>query len=352
MSYRGLGAYDASYFDTLAPGSWTAAGVDPNATASGATWNPTLSTDPAHIAAVNQMLANGTNPVTGQPTSLNRAALGKGYRWQGGGDLVNPYTQQSVGNAFALGAAGIAALPEAFNFQAAWEALDAYATAKGYSLGADGSVRDNATYQIIGHIPSINDIARGGRATAEAAQQQLASLKPSAVAQTTAPVAPPSLPPTPPPVIVAPPPPAPTGRPAGWRYNGENGWWGPDGLFYKGTATSTPWSDGTKGVSVETFKTPTPPTNSTPTTETPPGTPTATAPAPTSTPVEMPATPVTPPPTVFVPSGPPIEQFGPGPDQPPADGTPVQAAGLGVSPTAIVIGLGLVGALWYASRKR
>lgn len=112
MSYHhGLAGFDPAPFETMAPGEWTGQGVDPTLNVDPSRWNPTLSADPAHINAVNQMLANGTNPVTGKPTALNVAVLGKGYRWQGAGDIVDPNTGATVGNAFVLGLSGVQALP-------------------------------------------------------------------------------------------------------------------------------------------------------------------------------------------------------------------------------------------------
>lgn len=43
---------------------------------------------------------------------------------------------------------------------------------------------------------------------------------------------------------------APSGPPAGWHYNGVDGWWGPDGRFYKASADATPWDGSVPGVDV------------------------------------------------------------------------------------------------------
>lgn len=45
----------------------------------------------------------------------------------------------------------------------------------------------------------------------------------------------------------------PEGTPSGWRFNGSDGWWGPDGRFYAGNADARPWLGGTPGVTVDTF---------------------------------------------------------------------------------------------------
>lgn len=112
--YGVLSGFDPAPFETMRPGEWSAQGVDPSATVeSGALWNPTFSADPAIVAQVNQMLANGINPVTGRPTALNQAVLTKGYRWEGSGNIVDPNTQQLMGNAFDLGLGGVQALPDA-----------------------------------------------------------------------------------------------------------------------------------------------------------------------------------------------------------------------------------------------
>ena len=50
----------------------------------------------------------------------------------------------------------------------------------------------------------------------------------------------------------------PAGPPSGWRYNGNQTWNGPDGLVYQGEENSSPWADGTPGVSINR---PTQPTN-------------------------------------------------------------------------------------------
>lgn len=102
---------------------------------------------------------------------------------------------------------------------------------------------------------------------------------------------------------------APAGPPAGWRWNGSNGWWGPDGQFYPGAQTDTPWTGGSGGVSVTTFRQPppppsagssspgggggggaasTPPPGASTSTAAPPTAATAVPEGPSSTPVEMP----------------------------------------------------------------
>lgn len=106
-----LGALTAADFETMRPGDWTGQGVDSNLQIDPSQWNPTLSSDPAIIAQVNQMLANGVNPVTGRPTALNMAVLTKGYSWRGAGDISDMGTY--IGNAFDLGLTGVRALPDA-----------------------------------------------------------------------------------------------------------------------------------------------------------------------------------------------------------------------------------------------
>lgn len=96
-------------WNTMAPGVWKGPGQnvmvnDPSQ------WNPTMSNDPAIIAQVNQMLANGVDPTTGRSTALNQAVTSKGYRWAGDGNIVDPVTGQGAGNAFTLGASGVSGL--------------------------------------------------------------------------------------------------------------------------------------------------------------------------------------------------------------------------------------------------
>lgn len=98
-------------WNTARPGSWTGQGLTGNETADPSSWNPTLSNDPAMIAQVNAQLAGGTDPTTGRQTSLSQAVTSKGYRWDNGGNIVDPSTGQVVGNAFDLGPQGVAALP-------------------------------------------------------------------------------------------------------------------------------------------------------------------------------------------------------------------------------------------------
>mgnify|MGYP001567705802 CR=1 FL=1 len=266
-SLRGLGSLGTSWqdFETMRPGEWTAAGVDPNLTVAPSEWNPTLSTDPGMIAQVNQMLANGTNPVTGRLTALASAALSKGYGW-GSGNLVNPYTQQVVGNAWDLGLSGVQSLPPVFNYQEAWEQFDVYAGSKGYSIGADGSIQNHDTLERLRiGFPSYDELAAGGRAVAERARAILEDLPLTATVASggVAPEAPPALPPPPAPSQGADQtaPAAVTSPPGGWRPTGDGtGWWGPDGLFYPG---EEPWASGVAGQSVTTFReeapTPAPP---------------------------------------------------------------------------------------------
>lgn len=148
--------------------------------------------------------------------------------------------------------------------------------------------------------------------------------------------------------------PQPSGPPAGWNFNGSDGWWGPDGKFYAGDANSTPWSSGQQGVSVETYKqTPPPPPPATsggasaggaepeptPTASTP-SAPRPSAPGPLLTPG---VTPYTTPPAI---------DYGPTPDATGTDaGTPVATAGFGGG-AAWLLGLGLVGALFAMKGKR
>lgn len=120
-SRRRLGGHPASYFETLRPGQWTAADVIPETNIDPKDWNATMTTDPFVIGQVNQMLANGINPVTGRSTQLNQAVLTKGFTWHGG--TINPFTGQPgrpgdfsdsgrfIGNAFDMGLAAVLALP-------------------------------------------------------------------------------------------------------------------------------------------------------------------------------------------------------------------------------------------------
>lgn len=235
--------FNAAYFDSLAPGAWNGPGRSDIVT-DGPSYNPTLSNDPTVIAMVNQQLANGNNPITGQPTALNLAVLNKGYRWQGAGDIVNPYTQQSVGNAFALGLPGVQALPVAFNVQAAWDNLSELAYSRGYIVGADGSLQSRSSGALSPvRFPTYDQIATGGESVYQQAIATIngvpldpaAGAAPAPVDTTIAP---------PPQTIVTPTQTSSTSQPpSGWHQggysDGTTGWWAPDGLFYPG---ATPWT--------------------------------------------------------------------------------------------------------------
>ena len=155
----------------------------------------------------------------------------------------------------------------------------------------------------------------------------------------------------------------PSGPPSGWRYNGSDGWWGPDGKFYPGDANSTPWSSGQQGVSVETYKqTPPPPPPQTNGAVAGGGEPEPTPSVP-STPTDGGSSPVTAPTAQPVFSGgggggggvafgpPPITEMAPSDTGAPAEGTPLGTAGMSGT-TALLLAAGLLGAAWYAGRKR
>lgn len=74
---------------------------------------------------IEAMQATGRDPVTGQATALNQAVLQKGYTWRGNGDIYDPTTGQSVGNAFDLGQAGVDALGNGGRGPIAWSTEDA-----------------------------------------------------------------------------------------------------------------------------------------------------------------------------------------------------------------------------------
>lgn len=258
--------YDAAYFEGLKPGAWTGPGRSDILSSGAGNYNPTLSNDPTMIGMVNQQIANGTNPFTGQPSQLNIAVLNKGYRWQGAGDIVNPYTQQVMGNAFDLGKTGVANLPNAFNMQAAWDNLGELAASRGYIIGADGSLQDMGSRNIIAQrFPSYNEIAAGGNTVYQQALQIVGNVPVAAVI--TAPPAPVNTTiPEPPKTIVAPPvtpdtPPMPSGWHAG-ELQGKTGFWAPDGLFYAGVSPWTGYVPGT-GVSIRTVSQQVPPSTGT-----------------------------------------------------------------------------------------
>lgn len=276
MSYHhGLAGFDPAPFEAMQPGDWTGQGVDPNLIVGPSQWNPTLSLDPVHVAAVNQMLANGTNPVTGQPTLLNRAVLGKGYRWQGAGDIVDPNTQATVGNAFVLGISGVQALPDA-------------------QRGPIAFAADAVEFQ---------------------------------------------------------PPPIYTGPPSGWHagaLDGIEGYWAPDGLFYAGTAPWDHYIPGS-GKSIHTARVKPQavpllpagdPTNAATPTDVTPG-------MEHPEPVAVPVYDVTAVEYVPVPSDTPLT-----PGIPDAGGTPPRlVAGLSGT-TALLLGAGLLGALFMMGKRK
>ena len=159
-------------------------------------------------------------------------------------------------------------------------------------------------------------------------------------------------------VAVAPPQvpsaPEPEGPPSGWRYNGVDGWWGPDGLFYPGNASSTPWDGNTQGISITTFTQPPPPAPA-PTVGPPPiesgGGPTVETGGgegyyPPHPPEESP--PVFPPEGVIPPPAQPPAQ----PGELPPEGEPRQTAsifGTGLMP--ILLGGGLLAAVFFSKKR-
>ena len=160
------------------------------------------------------------------------------------------------------------------------------------------------------------------------------------------------------------PPPEPAGPPAGWRYNGVDGWWGPDGLFYAGGADSTPWDGSVQGVSISTWTQPPAPTP-TPT-EAPPAGPTVDVPtesgggttvdtgggSPTSKggpPPDYP--PIFPPPGIVPPTRGPTLPPVDGGEPPPVESAPPQQAGFGGT-VPLLIAAGVVASLLFTGKKR
>lgn len=145
-------------------------------------------------------------------------------------------------------------------------------------------------------------------------------------------------------------PPVPSGPPSGWHFNGKDGWWGPDGKFYAGDANATPWSGGTPGVSVDTYKQEPPP---------PPPVTTGGAAAGGAEPEPSPSAPPTPQP-MMPPSAPLLAPRSvpytgaPAIDMAPAEDTSVE----GAAPASAGLGggmgvlLGIVGALVMAGKHK